>query len=170
MKFNKKISLIIVSILIGLLLPHTELYLIVVLILGFSLIIIIPLFLIGFVIYLISEIENKTKLSTILKVIFQVGFPIILFISSIVFSEIGVENYNRNKVEKIIIKLEDYKIENHSYPDKIESIYKQSAFWKINYTFNSKSKNYRIGYYRNSFVRIEYDNETKLWNSYGWND
>lgn len=153
--------------LLGLILPHSDRF-IIILAFFFTPIAII---LFGIVVYFaaITIAYRKSNRQKLVKGRTGILAIFILLLSPFL-SVFAVDRYYKYKSDQLIKELEVYKKQNGEYPANIEKLGKTDNFLNVHYIYFPFNKNYALSYKSRGTVTTRYDNYYKHWRDYGWND
>lgn len=153
--------------LLGLTLPHSDRFIIILAIFFIP----IAIILLGLVVYFaaITVAYRKSNKQKFVKG--RTGLlAIFILLLSPFLSVFTVDRYYKHKSNQLMKELEVYKKQNGEYPTKIERLGKTNNFWNVHYIYYPFNKNYALSYKSRGMVTTKYDNFYRHWRNYGWND
>jgi energy-coupling factor transporter transmembrane protein EcfT len=127
---------------------------------------IVPMFLCFIICLFILVVGLIHKNKKQIKYSILILLPLILFQLPQFLSVYAVDKFQRNRSEKIIVKLDEYKKEFDYYPVELD---KELCFRGITYKLRDDNE-YELAYERGFFVTERFTSKNREWKSYGWSN
>jgi hypothetical protein len=158
--------LITVSVL-GLLLPHSDRFIII-----FAFLFIpIALTLLALLIYFFAITLGYRKSNRKKFVNGRTGLLAILLLVVMPFVSVFIlDTYSKYISNQLIYELEAYKKQKGEYPTDIQQLGIADTFGRVKYIYYPHNRNYALSYKSRGTVTTKYENHDKHWRHYGWND